>query len=212
MERYAAVFDCAEINSTFYRPHRSATFERWAAGVPEHFRFALKLPKSVTHEARLASCEALLDAFLASTAPLGAKRDVLLVQLPPKLAFDAPIAAAFFGALRARYDGRIACEPRHATWFASDADSLLAAHHVARVAADPVVPGGSSEPGGWTGFHYRRLHGAPRMYWSAYDAEGLERVAHALAAAQVPVWCIFDNTASGAAASDALRLRAKLSG
>jgi uncharacterized protein YecE (DUF72 family) len=49
LERYAAVFNAAEINSSFYRPHRAATYERWAASVPDDFRFAVKVPKAITH-------------------------------------------------------------------------------------------------------------------------------------------------------------------
>ena len=48
LERYGAVFNAVEINSSFYRPHRTATYERWAASVPEDFRFAVKVPKSAT--------------------------------------------------------------------------------------------------------------------------------------------------------------------
>lgn len=210
LERYARVFSCVEINSTFYRRHRTATFSRWSASVPDDFRFALKLPKEITHERRLERCEDAMDAFLGATAALGPKRDVLLVQLPPKLAFEAPVAAAFFTGLRMRYEGRIACEPRHASWFGSAADALLVMQRVARVIADPVVLGGSAEPGGWSGFRYVRLHGSPRTYWSAYAEEALAAIARRIAAAQVPTWCILDNTAAGAAVGNALTLLERL--
>ena len=49
LERYAQVFDCVEINSSFYRSHRPSTYERWAASVPDHFRFSVKMPKQITH-------------------------------------------------------------------------------------------------------------------------------------------------------------------
>jgi uncharacterized protein YecE (DUF72 family) len=207
LERYARVFSCVEVNSTFYRPHRASTFARWAAAVPGDFRFALKVPKSISHVRRLRNCEDAIEVFLETTAALGAKRDVLLVQLPPKLEFDASVATAFFTGLRARYAGHVVCEPRHPSWFASDADEVLSMQRVARVAADPVIPGGSAEPGGWNGLRYLRLHGAPRTYWSAYAEEALAQLAHRLAPTEVPTWCIFDNTAAGAAAANALRLK-----
>ncbi|MDQ3815662.1 MAG: DUF72 domain-containing protein, partial [Armatimonadota bacterium] len=53
LERYAARFPAVEINSSFYRPHRPQTYERWAAAVPTHFQFAVKVPKIITHERRL---------------------------------------------------------------------------------------------------------------------------------------------------------------
>jgi uncharacterized protein YecE (DUF72 family) len=49
LERYASRLCCAEINSSFHRPHRRATWERWAATTPDDFRFAVKAPKAITH-------------------------------------------------------------------------------------------------------------------------------------------------------------------
>jgi uncharacterized protein YecE (DUF72 family) len=152
----------------------------------------------------------LVSAFLEEVAPLGDKLAVLLVQLPPKLAFDAAVANEFFADLQARSGGRaIACEPRHPSWFEAEADALLAGLQVARVAVDPAVVPAAAEPGGWRGLNYWRLHGSPVMYRSAYGAERLEAYAEALAEAHQagrPAWCMFDNTASSAATADALWL------
>jgi uncharacterized protein YecE (DUF72 family) len=49
LQRYAGQLNAAEINSSFYRPHQPATYERWAERVPTHFRFSVKLPKTITH-------------------------------------------------------------------------------------------------------------------------------------------------------------------
>src|SRR5688572_17535989 len=51
--RYAARLPAVEINSSFYRPHRPTTYEKWAASVPTGFRFSVKVPKWITHERRL---------------------------------------------------------------------------------------------------------------------------------------------------------------
>jgi uncharacterized protein YecE (DUF72 family) len=211
LHRYASVFSAAEINSTFYRPHRPETFARWRESTPSDFRFAVKLPRALTHEARLVGCEAGLDLFLGEVSGLGQKLGPLLVQLPPRLAFEAPADDAFFGALRTRAPGPLVCEPRHATWFSDDADALLAGHQVARAAADPARHPRAASPGGWPGFAYWRLHGSPRMYFSSYDAEDLSALAEAIRRhpAETP-WCIFDNTASGAAAANGLDLQALL--
>src|SRR3712207_3367874 len=107
LQRYAARFDCVEINSTFYRSHRPGTLARWAEAVPEHFRFAVKAPKAITHEKRLAGCEALLARFLHETAELGEKRGPVLVQLPPSLAFDAEVARGFLRTLGGLHDGPV---------------------------------------------------------------------------------------------------------
>src|SRR3954449_13476072 len=82
LERYGAVFNAVEINSSFYRPHRRATYERWAASVRDGFRFAVKMPKAITHERRLRDAGELLNRFLSEVAGLGPKLGPLLVQLP----------------------------------------------------------------------------------------------------------------------------------
>jgi uncharacterized protein YecE (DUF72 family) len=214
LQRYSQSLNAAEINSSFHRPHRPSTYERWAASVPEDFRFSLKLPKTITHERRLVGCEDLIDAFLAEAAGLGHRLGCLLVQLPPSLAYDGKIVPGFFKALRKRTSITVACEPRHASWFEETADRALTKLRVARVAADPARAAGAEAPGGWPGLVYHRLHGSPRMYYSDYSAEFLAALAARLADSAgraVPSWCMFDNTMSAAATGNALTLRDLLS-
>jgi uncharacterized protein YecE (DUF72 family) len=217
LERYARQFACVEINSSFHRAHSVATYARWAGMTPPNFRFAVKLPRAITHDARLRAARKPLQAFLAETAGLGDRLGVLLVQLPPSLAFDARVARTFFTLLRESWIGPVACEPRHASWFESPADRLLARLQISRVAADPARDEVAARPGGWLGpagdgvgaLLYYRWHGSPRIYWSNYDDAWLARQAARIAewpAGAVP-WVIFDNTASGAATANALALR-----
>ena len=213
LQRYAAVFPAVEINSSFHRPHRPSTYARWADAVPEGFRFSVKLPREITHAARLVHAEAALDRFLGEASALGPKLGCLLVQLPPSLAFDEDSASAFFRTLCERNDAPVACEPRHPSWFAAAADALLAELRVARVAADPARVPEAAEPGGWPELVYRRLHGSPRIYYSDYPPSSLDTLAASLVEAAQrgsSAWCIFDNTASGAATSDALDLLERL--
>ena len=210
LERYSARFDCAEINSSFHRSHRGETWRRWAESVPAHFRFSAKLSKGITHKSRLADCSDALEAALAEMGQLGPKLAVLLVQLPPSLAFEPKTARAFFEDLRGRWDRDVACEPRHSSWFEGEADSLLERLRVARVAADPAKVPAAAEPGGWRGLAYYRLHGSPAVYRSSYDDGRLEDYAARIAARPGPAWCIFDNTASAAATADALKLKSLL--
>jgi uncharacterized protein YecE (DUF72 family) len=157
LRRYARVLDGAEINTSFYRSHRPEVYVRWAAQTPAGFRFAVKLPRAITHDNRLRATRAALERFMAELSGLGDRLGVLLVQLLPSLMFEARPVRTFFDMLAGMFNGAVVCEPRHATWF---------------------------EPA--TADELRR--------WP----ETAER------------WCILDNTASGAAASDALRLRACL--
>jgi len=213
LQRYARRFNAVEINSCFYRPHRRTTYERWAGSVPEDFRFAVKLPKAITHEARLVDAIPALDTFLMEVSGLGSRLGPILVQLPPSFAFDFAVIDRFLTELRARFGGEVVIEPRHETWFNSAADDLLIAHSVARVAADPPRGSLSDVPGGYQGIVYYRLHGSPRIYYSAYDASYLDQIAIALRDQTdrgIPTWCIFDNTALGAATTDALTVQDRL--
>jgi uncharacterized protein YecE (DUF72 family) len=208
LQRYAARFDAVEINSSFYRPHRPGAYERWAASTPAGFRFSVKAPRSVTHDARLVDCRERVAVFRAEVQHLHDKLGPLLVQLPPSLDFSPSAHEAFFADLRQVWPEAVVLEPRHASWFAAEAEALMRAYRIARVAADPARHPAAGRPGGWPGVAYWRLHGSPRMYYPPYDATALSALASDLGLDQSrETWCIFDNTASGAAAANALALQ-----
>jgi uncharacterized protein YecE (DUF72 family) len=204
LEQYALRFDAVEINSSFYRPHRRSTYERWRASVPESFLFAVKLPRTITHELGLVHCHSEMSAFMQSVSGLEPKLAALLVQLPPSRAFDARIARAFFKALRRETSAQLVCEARSPSWFVKEASVVLEEYRITRVVADPVPLGCEFIPPAHTAFTYLRLHGSPKMYYSAYSLGYLQRVA---AAAAAETWCIFDNTAAGEAWPDATSLQ-----
>jgi uncharacterized protein YecE (DUF72 family) len=211
LARYARRLPCVEINSSFYKPHRRTTYERWAASTPAAFQFAVKTPERITHERRLVDSSTEMAAFLHDAEGLGEKLGVLLVQLPPSLALDYDVADGFFGELRERAEPSVTlvCEPRHESWFTTEAERLLAFHGIGRVAADPSLIEAAAEPGGNLAAPYFRWHGSPRVYWSSYDEAALAALARRLyaAAEHAPsVWCILDNTAEGAALLNALEL------
>lgn len=212
LERYARIFGGTEINSSFHRPHAATTYAKWAAVTPAAFRFAVKVPRGITHDQALRRPREPLRQFLEETSGLGEKRGPLLVQLPPSHAFDARVVTRFFDTVRGMYDGAVACEPRHPTWFTTRVDRLLTRFRIARVAADPARVPAAAEPGGWAGLVYYRLHGSPRTYWSRYDAAWIARLANALPAPAMgsEIWCMFDNTASGAALANADELQGAL--
>jgi uncharacterized protein YecE (DUF72 family) len=176
--------------------------------VPADFAFAVKAPREITHDLRLADADAALAAFLDSAAGLGGKLGVLLFQFPPSFAFDAESVGTFFAAVRGRHHGNVVCEPRHASWFTPRAEALLIEHKIARVAADPAVVPAAAEPGGSPDLQYFRLHGSPRMYRSAYEPDQIARYAERLQ--QANAWYIFDNTAEHAAIENALALSEKM--
>ncbi len=190
LQKYSAVLTGAEINSCFHRSHELGTYRKWALATPRQFRFAVKLPRIITHDQRLLRVGIPMERFIKESSGLKSKRGPLLIQLPPSLSFERRRVKAFLDRLRARYDGSLVCEPRHETWFSPTASELLVSYQVARVAADPAILEIGKEPGGWDGIVYFRLHGSPRK-----SAE---------------TWCIFDNTAGGAAIENALELHQRV--
>ena len=209
LERYAARFTATEINSSFYRQHRRAVYERWAAAVPADFRFAVKLPRAITHDQALVASDVLLEVFLEEATGLGTRLGPLLVQLPPSLAYHAEHVDEFFETLRGLHAGAVACEPRNDSWFGADAEAAMRRHGVARVAADPARVPAAAVPGGDDRLVYHRLHGSPRIYYSDYEPERIALLADRLrvdAATAEETWCIFDNTTLGAATGNALAL------
>lgn len=206
LQRYARGMNAVEVNTSFHRPHKRETWERWAASTPPDFRFAVKVPRLLTHDQRLAEPETALDRFAGEVGGLGDRLGVLLVQLPPSLGLNRRAAEIFFEALQARLDAPVALEPRHRDWFSDEVDGWLSERRIARVAADPAPHAGADRPGGWRGLTYYRLHGSPRIYYSAYSPERLADMARTLEAerAAAPTWCVFDNTAAFAALPDAL--------
>jgi len=218
-----------EVDRSFYDPLPARYFQSLSEQVPDGFRFLVKahedvsmrsFPKHARYGKKQGDTNSrFLDAGYATdavvgptTEGLGDKLGALLLQLPPKFEPRKRVAGGFFRALRKRLEVPVVLEPRHAGWFTPAMDAWLAAQAIARVAADPARIPGAGEPGGWQGLVYYRWHGAPRMYWSAYGEEWLHERARDIARwpKGTQVWCIFDNTASGAATHNALALEAAL--
>lgn len=211
LARYARRLPAVEVNSSFYRHHRRTQYAKWASEVPEDFRFAVKLPRWLTHDQRLRGHEGL-DDFLEEVHGLGDRLGPLLVQLPPSLDFEEEHVETFLEALRARFDGGVVCEPRHAGWFDGRADEMLERFAVSRVAVDPAPVESADRPGGWPGRVYTRLHGRPQRFHSAYSREFLDGLSADLRrrSREADTWCIFNNTATEAGLENALTLHAAL--
>lgn len=211
LERYSQLFNACEINSSFYRPHKIETWERWRDSVPDGFQFSVKAPRSITHDSQLDCGNELLAPFLNQIRHLKDKVGPILFQLPPSLQFQFNTVTRFLTLLRGTYQGAIAWEPRHSSWFASEVREILNQFQIANVAADPACVPAAAMPCGHSSLVYFRLHGSPRRYYSSYEDHFLSALAGELTArAAAQVWCIFDNTASGAAASNAVLLQRKV--
>ena len=124
---YAERLPTVEINNSFYQTPKVAVLENWAQATPEAFRFAIKAPRRITHEARLVADTAAdaVDYLYKNLAALGTKRGPVLFQLPPFLKIDLARLSDFLQVLPAGH--RAAFEFRHDSWFDDDVYALLKA-------------------------------------------------------------------------------------
>jgi uncharacterized protein YecE (DUF72 family) len=131
---YAARFPTVEINYTFYRMPNEKILSNWAGQVPSEFRFTLKAPRRITHDAKLVKCEDLTATFCRVAETLGPNLGALLFQLPPNQKKDLTRLEAFLDTLPPKAPA--AFEFRHASWFDDEVFSLLKSRNRALCVAD----------------------------------------------------------------------------
>lgn len=209
LERYAQIFNCVEINSSFYRDHKPETYARWAQSVPPSFRFSVKLSRYFTQETGLEEAGERLGETLAGPACLGPKWGCLLVQLPPSLQFRPVVAARFIDELREHFEGLIVWEPRHPSWVSAEALTLLRQNQIHKVWADPEPCPLPTTASTQQRSNYFRLHGSPQIYKSRYTETDLAKIMNMVEESHLihpQTWCIFDNTTYGFATENAQEL------
>jgi uncharacterized protein YecE (DUF72 family) len=204
LDYYATVFSTVEVNATFYRQVSGATFEKWRSRTPEGFVWSVKAHRVITHIRRLKDAEASLETFLDAASALGDKLGPILFQLPPSLAFDAPLAERFFSKLPG--GRRYTLEARHQSWTGRDALAILERHGIAWCISDtagryPYLEAVTA------GFAYIRLHGSRRLYASEYTREEIGAWADRIRSWGIPAYVYFDNDYLAFAARNALELQ-----
>ena len=200
-------FSAIEINATFYRLQTKATFKRWHEQTPEHFRFAIKGNRYLTHNKKLADPSPSIRLDRERAAGLGNKLAAVVWQMPRTLRKNIERLRGFATALGRWPEVRHALEFRHASWFDDEVAAYLHARRLAVCLSD------AADWPMWdtitTDMVYMRLHGHTRTYASAYGAASLKKWA-----TRIDQWLTegrdvhvyFDNDAEGAAPRDALRL------
>jgi uncharacterized protein YecE (DUF72 family) len=127
LDHYAAVLTACEANATFYRLQAPSSFARWAAAVPDRFRFAVKAHRRLSHRRRLAPSPEEAEfakQFAASLDPLGQKLGCLLIQFPPIVERDDAGLERVLDRLPVQLP--VACEFHHASWEAPAVEERLA--------------------------------------------------------------------------------------
>lgn len=135
LRTYARAFDTVEIDSTFYAIPPASTVRGWHDRTPEHFRFALKLPREITHERRFVDCEPVLLEFTDRVRELGEKLGPILIQCGPDFTPSERVALTQFLPLLPR-DLAFAIEFRHRGWITKEMLALLSEHTVALALSD----------------------------------------------------------------------------
>lgn len=202
---YAAQFDTAEINGSFYRLPTESAVRGWRDRTPDGFLFAWKASRFITHMKRLLDPREPLALMFSRTDLLGDKLGPVLFQLPPQMARNDERLSAFLGALP---EGRrYAFEFRHPSWYDEAVFDRLRAHDAALCISDH-----HHAPAPWlrtASFAYVRGHGPGGRYHGRYPKPTLRDWARAISVWRkqgADVVCYFDNDIGGAAPEDAREL------
>jgi len=161
---YATRLPIVEINNTFYRMPNEAAIAGWRSQVSDSFRFAVKVPRRISHVKRLRDCGAELAFLQSALEGLAPCLGSLLVQLPPHARCDEAALAGFLKELPD--DTRVAFEFRNDTWLVPAVFKLLESCNAALVQSESDE---TFEPLPWTAdWAYLRLR---RVVYTPPDLE-----------------------------------------
>lgn len=177
---YASIFNSIEFNSSFYKIPQPATVAKWAASVPEQFRFTLKLWKGITHNKSLDFKEEDVVAFINSVNSVQDKKGCLLIQFPPSLGREYSsqlenLLSCITDSDPAQ-DWKVAVEFRNTSWYQENVYDLLDFHKATMVIQDipksatPLLTPKSD-------FVYLRFHGPTGNYRESYSEDFLKEYA-----------------------------------
>ena len=133
LKLYGKIFNCVEIDSTFYRVPTTAMVRHWYDATPKDFLFFPKVPKRITHDMHLDNVASYLDYFTRTVGLLREKVGPLIIQLPPSFKFESHShrLSSFIEDLKE--DHRYAIEFRHPSWFIPEVNQLLESKNVCQV-------------------------------------------------------------------------------
>lgn len=207
LARYTSVFRTVELNASFYRWPGDNSFRSWARRLPDDFTMSVKAPRGLTHGAKLYRPERWIERIGRCWHELGARRGVLLAQLPPSLPRDDARLEYFLSGLPRWM--RVAVEFRHTSWHDDAVFALLERYGVGY-----CVMSGAGLPcvlRATAPFVYLRLHGPDRdsLYAGSYSDADLDWWAARISewrASGRDVFAYFNNDGGGNAVYNARRL------
>lgn len=177
---YSSLFNSIEFNSSFYKIPQPATVAKWAASVPEHFRFTFKLWKGITHKKGLNFDKQDVVSFFKSINSVKQKKGCLLVQFPPSIDRETTIQLEKFLSCIKGTDPmqywKLAVEFRNKSWYNQDAYDLMNFYKAAIVIHD--IPKSATPLLDHTSdFVYIRFHGPTGNYRESYSEDLLNQYA-----------------------------------
>jgi uncharacterized protein YecE (DUF72 family) len=204
LELYVRRFRTVELNASFYRWPRPATFAGWKQRLPDGFQLTVKAPRGLTHAKKLYEPEEWIGRITAGLHELGDRRGVFLVQLGPNQQRDDERLAYFLDRLPDWV--RTAVEFRHPSWHDEAVYDLLERRGVAY-----CVMSGARLPcvlRATASFVYLRMHGPDpdQLYAGSYPQDSLAWWAGRIrewTAQGREVYVYFNNDGQGYAVRDA---------
>lgn len=205
---YVTHFNTVELNASFYRWPKPASFASWHRRLPAEFTMSVKAPRGLTHGKRLYEPELWIARIKAGWHELAEQRAVLLVQLHPAHERDHERLDYFLRELPNWI--RVAVEFRHPSWVEEQTFSLLESHGcgycVTSGARLPCVLRATAE------FVYLRLHGPDQnhLYAGSYPDQDLQWWADRIrewTQSGRDVYAYFNNDGAGNAVHNARTLR-----
>jgi len=140
LEYAAAHLTAIEINATYYGSQKPESFRKWAAAVPDGFKFSVKGSRFSTNRRVLAEGADSVKRFLNSgVTELGDRLGPLLWQFAPTKKFDEADFRSFLELLPGKQDGlklRHVVEVRHDSFRVPEFIALLRQFNVAVVCAE----------------------------------------------------------------------------
>lgn len=177
---YSSLFNSVEVNSTFYKLPKAATFTKWANEVSDEFTFSIKLSKTITHSPGLLYEPIEMEDFIIAASELAGKKGVVLIQFPAKITIEyRDRVESLLNQLRNSQlisDWRIAIEIRHQSWYTPAAYEMFNRFNTSLVFHDMPK---SRTPLNQTAnqFIYLRFHGPIGDYRGNYDDDFLKQLA-----------------------------------
>ncbi|HUK51546.1 MAG TPA: DUF72 domain-containing protein [Terriglobales bacterium] len=134
LKAYATKLNSVEINSSFYHMPTKTISTKWSASTPENFRFSFKANRKITHFMKLKGVGEEFGYFVDGLIPIKEKLGCILVQLPPYLQQDLETLETFLNQ-KPKW-ASVSLEVRHASWFGTKLNHLLAKYDTALCVAE----------------------------------------------------------------------------